>query len=111
MGGVQAREVLGIVRDITQRRAREAAIEAERARIARDLHDGLAHSLLSLGLQLDYRRIQVTHEPESFAGDVRALKEKVQPDTPPQTEQVGVLRASPLTQRYYSGHNCLKTLM
>jgi DNA-binding NarL/FixJ family response regulator len=56
VSGAQADEVLAIVRNITQRKARETLIEAERSRIARDLHDGLAHSLYLLGLKLDYRR-------------------------------------------------------
>jgi PAS domain S-box-containing protein len=98
LSGVQAREVLAIVRDITQRKAREAAVEEERARIARDLYDGLAHSLLALGLQLDYRRTQVTYEPENVAGGVHAPKEMAQTDTPLQIEQIKAVQTTPLTQ-------------
>jgi signal transduction histidine kinase len=37
---------------IVQRQAKEAAVERERARLARDLHDGLLQSLTAAGLQI-----------------------------------------------------------
>ena len=67
-----------ILRDITQRKAREAVVEEERARIARDLHDGLAQNLYFLGLKLDYIRRQVSHDPESTRRELVALKNTVQ---------------------------------
>ena len=42
-----------IMRDITARREREAILEEERARIARDLHDGVAQTLYFLALKAD----------------------------------------------------------
>ncbi len=67
-----------ILRDITQRKAREAIVEEERARIARELHDGLAQSLYFLGLKLDYIRKQVNHDPEGAISELHALKNTVQ---------------------------------
>jgi PAS domain S-box-containing protein len=42
-----------ILRDVTARREREAIVEEERARIARDLHDGVAQTLYFLALKAD----------------------------------------------------------
>ncbi len=67
-----------ILRDVTQRKAREAVVEEERARIARDLHDGLAQSLYFLGLKLDYIRKRVNSDPEGAISELRALKNTVQ---------------------------------
>jgi PAS domain S-box-containing protein len=67
-----------ILRDITQRKAREAALEEERARIARDLHDGLAQGLYFMGLKLDYVRKQVTRDPAAAEQELRTLKETIQ---------------------------------
>jgi PAS domain S-box-containing protein len=67
-----------IMRDITQRKAREAVVEEERGRIARDLHDGLAQSLYFLGLKLDYIRKQVGRDPEVAKIELYALKNTVQ---------------------------------
>lgn len=46
-------EVLVVVSDITDLKAHQAALEKERARIARDLHDSLGQSLGYLRLKLD----------------------------------------------------------
>lgn len=72
-------EVLVIVRDITERKAREALLEEERARIARDLHDSLAQNLYFLGLKLDYIRKQIASAPAAAVIDeLSALKKTVQ---------------------------------
>jgi PAS domain S-box-containing protein len=82
VSGVQADEVLAIVRDITQRKERDSLIEAERSRIARDLHDGLAQSLYRLGLNLDYRPGQAGRTLERNRGEL---------DMPAETIQSGIL--------------------
>jgi PAS domain S-box-containing protein len=74
----QAVEVLSIVRDISERKAREAVVKEERVRIARDLHDGLAQSLYFLGLKLDYIRKQVPRDAEGAVAELSTLKETVQ---------------------------------
>ncbi len=73
-------EVTMIVRDITERKTREAVIEEERARIARDLHDGLAQNLYFVGLKLDYlcKKIKGAGEPEEMSSELCALKKTVQ---------------------------------
>lgn len=67
-----------ILRDITQRKAQEAVVEEERARIARDLHDGLGQNLYFLGLKLDYIRKQIPRNPKEAVSELRALKATVQ---------------------------------
>lgn len=73
-------EVTVIVRDITERKTREAVIEEERARIARDLHDGLAQNLYFVGLKLDYlcKKIKSKCDPEEMSSELCALKKTVQ---------------------------------
>ena len=73
-------EVTTIVRDITERKTREAVVEEERARIARDLHDGLAQNLYFVGLKLDYlcKKIVSTCNPEEMSSELCALKKTVQ---------------------------------
>src|SRR6202000_2441052 len=46
------------------RHLRARAIEAERSRISRDLHDGILQTLLSFEIQLDVLRKQTTASPE-----------------------------------------------
>jgi PAS domain S-box-containing protein len=65
-----------IMRDITSRREREAILEEERARIARDLHDGVAQNLYFLALKADMARQQITPDPEQATINLREIGQK-----------------------------------
>jgi len=62
-----------ILRDITARRERDAIIEEERARIARDLHDGVAQTLYFLALKADMAARQVTQSPGAVASELTEI--------------------------------------
>ncbi|RME41870.1 MAG: PAS domain S-box protein [Caldilineae bacterium] len=62
-----------ILRDITARRERDAIIEEERARIARDLHDGVAQTLYFLALKADMAARQVAQSPEAVAPELAEI--------------------------------------
>ncbi len=53
-----------IMRDVTLRRERAAILEEERARIARDLHDGVAQTLYFLALKADIAGEQIRQDPD-----------------------------------------------
>ncbi|MFQ5434090.1 MAG: histidine kinase [Anaerolineae bacterium] len=65
-----------IIRDVTARREREAVLEEERARIARDLHDGVAQTLYFLALKADLARQQMGQNPEGAAADLQEVGQK-----------------------------------
>lgn len=65
-----------IMRDVTVQRERAAILEEERARIARDLHDGVAQTLYFLALQADMARGQVATEPEAVATTLEEIGKK-----------------------------------
>ena len=62
-----------IMRDVTSRRERESIREEERARIARDLHDGVAQTLYFMALKADMTRQQVAHKPEWAAAELKEI--------------------------------------
>jgi PAS domain S-box-containing protein len=62
-----------IIRDVTARRERAAIIEEERARIARDLHDGVAQTLYLLALKADMAARQVTRDPDQVTADLKEI--------------------------------------
>jgi PAS domain S-box-containing protein len=62
-----------IMRDITARREREAIREEERARIARDLHDGVAQTLYFMALKTDMARRQLEIDPKSVSDELREI--------------------------------------
>lgn len=67
-----------VMRDITPRKAREALLEAERARIARDLHDGLAQNLYFVGLKLDFVRKLLVRDVDAAEQELSALTQTIQ---------------------------------
>jgi PAS domain S-box-containing protein len=62
-----------IMRDVTTRRERENIREEERARIARDLHDGVAQTIYFMALKADMIRQQVTQKPEWAAAELKEI--------------------------------------
>jgi len=59
------------------RHLRARAIEAERSRISRDLHDGILQTLLSIEIQLDVLRRRVATAPEQAAASLANLQQTV----------------------------------
>jgi len=63
------------------RSLRARAIEAERSRISRDLHDGILQTLLSLKIQLDVLRHKLPQKPEQACADLASLQRTVQQES------------------------------
>jgi signal transduction histidine kinase len=59
------------------RHLRARAIEAERSRISRDLHDGILQTLLSIEIQLDVLRRKGTTHPEQVEAGLTSLQQTV----------------------------------
>ncbi len=59
------------------RHMRARAIEGERSRISRDLHDGILQTLLSIEIQLDVLRRKVPVSPEQVASGLAGLQQTV----------------------------------
>jgi signal transduction histidine kinase len=68
-----------------EERRRERAVVEERARIAREIHEGVAQNLYFLGLRLDWCRKLAAKEPERVAQEITALQALLQ-------ESIGDLR-------------------
>jgi PAS domain S-box-containing protein len=65
-----------IMRDITIRRERNAIVEEERARIARDLHDSVAQILYLLALKADMAAGQVTDNPDRVKAELKEIGQR-----------------------------------
>src|SRR3984893_10096141 len=59
------------------RHLRARAIEAERSRTSRDLHDGILQTLLSIEIQLDVLRRAVVATPDQAAASLANLQHTV----------------------------------
>jgi signal transduction histidine kinase len=60
------------------RHLRARAVESERSRISRDLHDGILQTLLSLNIQLDVLRHKFPWTPEQAGKELETLQKTVQ---------------------------------
>jgi signal transduction histidine kinase len=63
------------------RHLRARTVESERTRIARDLHDGVLQTLVSVEMQLDVCRRQATRNPDRIRRDLNHLQELVRKET------------------------------
>ncbi|MFN8223024.1 MAG: histidine kinase dimerization/phosphoacceptor domain-containing protein [Gaiellales bacterium] len=72
--------------DRASARGAVAAVAArdERARIARDLHDTLAHALSAIVVQVDAADVLVEHDPERARAALLAIRETGRPIHPEQ---------------------------
>jgi PAS domain S-box-containing protein len=65
-----------IMRDVTAQREREAVLEEERARIARDLHDGVAQTLYFMALKADMLKQKNSQLDEANLADLQEIGQK-----------------------------------
>lgn len=63
------------------RNVRARAVESERSRISRDLHDGILQTLLSLKIQLDVLKRKLPGTPEKAATELGNLEKLVQQES------------------------------
>jgi signal transduction histidine kinase len=74
---IAAHMAAGLENIFLLRHLRARAIEAERSRIARDLHDGILQTLLSIEIQLDVLRRRVPGAPEQAVSGLASLQQTV----------------------------------
>src|SRR6267154_2069411 len=67
--------------DTHRRLLRARAIEGERSRISREIHDGILQTLLSVDIQLDVLRRKVPTAPEQATGGLASLQQTVRNET------------------------------
>jgi signal transduction histidine kinase len=63
------------------RHIRAHAIEGERSRISREIHDGILQTLLSVDIQLDVLRRKVPTDPDQAVGALSSLQQTVRNET------------------------------
>lgn len=66
---------------VVLRHIRARAIEGERSRISREIHDGILQTLLSVDIQLDVLRRKVLTSPEQAASSLASLQSTVRSET------------------------------
>ncbi len=75
-----------------RRREAEAVIQAERARMARDLHDLLAHTLSGLTVQLEAARVLAADSPEALRTRIETAQRLARSGLQEARGAVGALR-------------------
>jgi signal transduction histidine kinase len=63
------------------RHIRAHAIEGERSRISREIHDGILQTLLSVDIQLSVLQKKVATDPEQVVGGLTSLQQTVRSET------------------------------
>src|ERR1700674_3407644 len=63
------------------RHIRAHAIEGERSRISREIHDGILQTLLSVDIQLDVLRRKVPVDPDQAVGELSSLQQTARNET------------------------------
>ena len=76
------------------RHLRARAIEGERSRISRDLHDGILQTLLSIEIQLDVLRRKVASSPDQAEASLGNLQQTVKNEAAELRRMVTDLRPS-----------------
>lgn len=78
-----------------RRLAEQAAVAAERSRIARDLHDIVAHSLTVVALQADAAEALVAHDPKAASSRMSNVRDTAQEALGEMRRVLGALREEP----------------
>lgn len=83
--------------DAARRREQEAAVGAERARMARDLHDLLAHTLSGLAIQLEAARMLAGDAPDALRDRIETAQRLARAGLQEARGAVGALRGEPVS--------------
>ncbi|HTK11429.1 MAG TPA: sensor histidine kinase [Ktedonobacteraceae bacterium] len=92
---MQLHEVQALLRE-QMVRGEELAVERERTRIARDIHDVLSHSLAVLSIQVQAARNLRTRNPERLAAKLDDMATIIRESITESRRVVGLLREKPL---------------
>lgn len=76
----------------------ELAISQERNRLARELHDTLAHSLSATAVQLQAVQTLLKIQPEEAANELRLAQQQIKDGLQESRRAINALRASPLEE-------------
>lgn len=91
--GGRAREVTRLTEQTYElERQRQAAIQQERARIARELHDIIAHSLSVMVVQAGAAEAVTSHSPQRAAAALQAIQETGRQALSDMARLLGILR-------------------